>query len=525
MNDKIGDNKFIAQDLKTRLDKFLSEQLKNTSRSQIQRDIEAGKVLVNGKNVNESKFVVRKGDQVKYDYSDNNNHNTGIQPSNTPLKILYDNHGLLIIDKPAGLTVHPGAGFKGETLASALLYHFSARGGNDIKLVGEEGRPGIVHRLDKDTSGVILVAKTQEMYEYLKDAFAERKVKKEYIALVSGRVEKPMGKIDLPIGKSRTDFRKMDVKNVIEPKQALTEYKVLEYLESNSNNLEFSNCIIVHGSPKDEASWRPPTDKNKWMSWIKEELEKVGIKTYTPSMPTPWLPLYKAWKEEFEKTPINKNSILIGHSAGGAFLVRWLSETGQKIKKMILVAPGKILHGAPTEHSRNKELYDFEINPTIKKQVQEIVVITSDNDKPWRIESANLYKKKLSAKLIIIPGKAHFTYKEMGTRELPELLEEILKHQVKKDKVDIHTLILVKLHTGRTHQIRVHLKALGHPLMGDSLYGGKKTKLEGLQRQFLHARKIEVRLPNNTWIEAESELPRDLTDVLYSLNSKIVKQL
>jgi 23S rRNA pseudouridine1911/1915/1917 synthase len=310
---------FTVEKLKTRLDKFLSEVLKEVSRSQVQRDIEAGLVMVNGKVEKESKFVVRKDDTVVYEQSEILSHKSEIAPSNTPLRVLYDANGLLIIDKPAGLTVHPGAGFKGETLASALLYNFK-----DIKLVGEEGRPGIVHRLDKDTSGVILVAKTQEMYEYLKDAFFERKVKKEYIALVKGRVEKPVGRIDLPIGKSKSDFRKQDTKNVIEPKEALTEYKVLEHL-------------------------------------------------------------------------------------------------GQGL--------------------------------------------------------------------------------------------------------DQYTLILVKLHTGRTHQIRVHMKAIGHPLMGDSLYGGKSSNIEGLNRQFLHAKKIEVRLSEGTWIEAESELAEDLKKVLINLNSKQVNQL
>ena len=101
--------------------------------------------------------------------------------------------------------------------------------------------------------------------------------------------------------------------------------------------------------------------------------------------------------------------------------------------------------------------------------------------------------------------------------------------------VDNYTLILVKLHTGRTHQIRVHLSSIGHPLMGDSLYGGKRGKLEGLKRQFLHAKKIEVQLPasldasqggpSKTWIEAESDLAQDLKEVLENLNSKAVKNL
>lgn len=310
-------HKLTVEALKTRLDKYLAENLKDISRSQIQRDIEAGRVFVNGEKVLETKHIVRLNDNLAYDPSEILNHKSEILATNTPLKILYNNHGLLIIDKPEGMVVHPGAGFKGETLASALLYQFK-----DIQLVGEDHRPGIVHRLDKDTSGIILVARTQEMYEHLKDAFAERKVKKEYIALVLGHMEKQQGVIDLPIGKSKTDFRKQTTKNPSDPKVALTEYKVLE---------------------------------------------------------------------------------------------------------------------------------------------------------------------------------------ELG------------------EGVDKYTLILVKLHTGRTHQIRVHFSSLGHPLMGDELYGNKKTKLEGLHRQFLHARRIEVRLPDETWIEAESELAKDLKEILINLNSQKVK--
>ncbi len=320
---------YTVELLKTRLDKFLAEILPDVSRSKIQRNIEAGQVTVNGEKILISKHVVRKGDKVSYHQSEEKSEQ--LSPR-IPLKILYNNHGLLIIDKPAGLAVHPGAGFKGETLASALLYQFK-----DIHLVGEEGRSGIVHRLDKDTSGVMLVALTQDMYEHLKDAFADRRVKKEYIALVSGHVEKQHGFIESPIGKSKTDFRKYTTKNMVEAKPSLTEYRVLERL-----------------SPA-------------------------------------------------------KGSLL--HSKGESFAV------------------------------------------------------------------------------------------------------------------DGCTLIMVKLHTGRTHQIRVHFASLGHPLMGDSLYGGKKTKLPNLFRQFLHAKRIEVKLPDDTWIEAESAFPPDLQEVLESLGSKSIKQL
>lgn len=310
---------FKVEDLKIRLDRYLAKQLPQISRSQIQRDIEAGQVEVNGEPILVSHFVVRLDDKINYSPSEKIEE--VLKPTNTPLKVLYNNHGLLIIDKPAGLTVHPGAGFKGETLASALLYNFK-----DIEEVGEEHRPGIVHRLDKDTSGVILVAKTPQMYEHLKDAFAERKIKKEYLALVAGKVEKPHGFIETPIGKSKTDFRKMTTKNPVEGKPAVTEYKVLEYLKAGNS-------------------------------------------------------------------------------------------------------------------------------------------------------------------------------------------------------LDEYTLLLVKLHTGRTHQIRVHMDSIGHPLMGDQLYGGKRTYLEKLHRQFLHAKRIEVQLPDKTWIEAESDLPDDLKEILKSLHSKVINQL
>ena len=104
---------FTVESLKTRLDKYLAENMKDISRSQIQRDIEAGKVEVNGEKVLVTKFVVRVGDRISYQQSAISNQHDAIKPTNTPLKILYNNHGLLIIDKPAGLTVHPGAGFKG----------------------------------------------------------------------------------------------------------------------------------------------------------------------------------------------------------------------------------------------------------------------------------------------------------------------------------------------------------------------------------------------------------------------------
>lgn len=304
--------KFVVNQNKVRVDRYLADQDLGLSRSAIQKDIEEGFVTVNGEEVLEGKFVVRLDDKVTYDIQAREK----IKPEDIDINVIFENKDLLIINKPAGLVVHPAPGYKGPTLAGGLLHKYK-----DIKFIGEdEIRPGIVHRLDKDTSGVMLVAKTQEMFDHLKDNFASREnIKKEYITLVCGRLLPKHGVINTPIGKHPTDFRKMTTHLPKDPKEALTEYNVIKYLE------------------------------------------------------------------------------------------------GSKQSK----------------------------------------------------------------------------------------------------SVDEYTLIRVKLHTGRTHQIRVHFSSLGHPIAGDTLYG--KCTAPELNRQFLHAAKIEVNLLDGTWIEAEAPLPEDLEKTLSNL--------
>ena len=231
---------FTVQTLKIRLDKFLVEQLPKFSRAKLQKDIEAGAVKVNGVVRLESKFVVREGDRVEYNQLQIADFRLKIENSKKTIKVLYNANGLLIIDKPAGLSVHPGAGVKEVSLSEILLWQFP-----EIEGVGEAHRPGIVHRLDKDTSGVMLVAKTAEMYEYLKDAFATRKIKKRYLALILGVPDKAHGFIDSLLGKSKTDFRKYTTKDMIEPKSSLTEYRVLEILSLKSAYVDKTALISV----------------------------------------------------------------------------------------------------------------------------------------------------------------------------------------------------------------------------------------------------------------------------------------
>lgn len=186
------------------------------------------------------------------------------------------------------------------------------------------------------------------------------------------------------------------------------------------------NCIIIHGSPRDQEHWIPIGDERRWQTWIKRELEKRGIETFTPTMPNPVEPRYADWKEEFEKLPVNENSILIGHNAGGAFLPRWLGENKQKIKKLLLVAPGKYIGTYPNA-KHNTELYDFEIDPTIKERVGEIVIFTSPEEPPHRQKDIALYKEVFGAQVISLPGRGHFIFSDTKTNEFPELLEEVLK--------------------------------------------------------------------------------------------------
>ena len=305
--------KFRVETPKLRLDRFLADQGSDISRARIQKDIALGRVTVNGQVELEQKRTVLMDDAVEYDYIPEEK----LVAKEIAFNVVYENPDILIIDKPAGLVVHPAPGYRGDTVAGGLLARY---GVDDIGGVGDDAvRPGIVHRLDKDTSGVMLVAKTQAMFEFLKNAFAERRVKKEYIALVCGHVALQSATVDSPIGRHPRDFRKMTTAHPNEAKEAVSEYHVV----------------------------------------------------------------------------------------------------------------GRYKH-----------------------------------------------------------------------------------------EVDEYTLIRVKLHTGRTHQIRVHMASLGHPIVGDTLYGGTpggKAKLPGLNRQFLHAEKIEVQLMDGTWIEAHADLPEDLQAVLGEL--------
>lgn len=184
------------------------------------------------------------------------------------------------------------------------------------------------------------------------------------------------------------------------------------------------NCIIVHGCPsRFRREEKSRTYAKHWIPWIKRELILKGIKTVTPLMPEPWFPDYDKFKKEFEKHKVDQNTILIGHSCGGAFLVHWLGETKRKISRLILVAPWKV----PNENDKYRRLfYGYKIDKTIKERVKKITMFTADDEDQDGKRSLKIYHKILDGKVIELKGRGHFTLGDMGTEEFPELLKEIL---------------------------------------------------------------------------------------------------
>ncbi len=285
-----------------RLDKFLASKV-DVSRSRVQKAIKQGLVMVDGIIVLDPDFDVTVGNKVTLPEFESDD----LKPSDIKLNIVFENEDIAVIEKPAGMVVHPGAGNKEDTLAQALLSHFPG-----IEKVGEPHRPGIVHRLDEDTSGLILIAKSVKGFDYLKNLFLERKVEKEYLAL-------------------------------------------------------------VHGLPKSKHEV------------INAPLEKVPLK--------------------------------------------------QKMK----VGSGK---EAITEY--------------------------------WVLNEGQI------------------------------------------EGLDQMALLRVKLHTGRTHQIRAHLAHIEHPIIGDEVYGAKYKQQDStvIDRQFLHAHRLKFQLLDGTWMELTSPLPKELKIVL-----------
>lgn len=204
-----------------RLDAFLAERIAGWSRSRLQRLIGDEDVLVNEKPAKPS-YKVRKDDEIDVDLVETPSRR--FEPEDIPLEIVFEDEFLAVINKPAGMVVHPGAGIDRGTLANAIAGHFKFQIPAPNLNAESESRVGIVHRLDKDTSGLIVVAKDEQTAEELSRQFHDREVEKSYIALVHGRVEQTAGTIDRPIARDRWHRTKMTVS--ANGRNALTLWKV-----------------------------------------------------------------------------------------------------------------------------------------------------------------------------------------------------------------------------------------------------------------------------------------------------------
>ncbi len=206
----------------TRLDAFLSSKIDGWSRSRLQRLIEDQDVLVNGRPAKTS-YKLKPGDEIDIDLVEA--PSASFEPENIPLDIVFEDENLAVINKPAGMVVHPGAGIESGTLANAIAHHFTLVTGHSSLTT----RLGIVHRLDKDTSGLIVVAKDEQTAEELSRQFHDREVEKTYVALVHGHISEPSGTIDRPIARDRWHRTKMTV--AANGRNALTLWKVRERFE------------------------------------------------------------------------------------------------------------------------------------------------------------------------------------------------------------------------------------------------------------------------------------------------------
>ncbi|WP_294375827.1 RluA family pseudouridine synthase [uncultured Clostridium sp.] len=216
-----------------RIDKYLTQIFEDKSRSFIQGLIEKENIKVNGK-IPKSNYKLRKSDEIEIIIPEP--EILKVEPENIPIDIVYEDEDVIVVNKPQGMVVHPAPGNYNGTLVNALLYHCK-----DLSSINGVIRPGIVHRIDKDTSGILVVAKNDEAHNKLSEQLKDHSMKREYYALIEGRLKNDSGTIDKPLGRNKKDRLKIGI--VEDGKRAVTHYEVLE----RYNGYTLIKCVLETG--------------------------------------------------------------------------------------------------------------------------------------------------------------------------------------------------------------------------------------------------------------------------------------
>ena len=226
MSEQVFSFRFEGEDA-SRLDKFLVTCLPEFSRTRLQNLIENGSILVDGDVAYKSGQMINRGNIIHVNIPPPKL--TQLIPEAIPLDIIFENDDLMVVNKPAGMVVHPAAGHQSGTLVHAALAHAPEMAG-----IGGEKRPGVVHRLDKDTSGLILLAKNDQTHRWLQDQFRLRKTIKTYIALVDGKPPTPSGRIEAPVGRDSIHRKLMTLTSKKKGREAVSEYRMLEVFKNHT---------------------------------------------------------------------------------------------------------------------------------------------------------------------------------------------------------------------------------------------------------------------------------------------------
>jgi 23S rRNA pseudouridine1911/1915/1917 synthase len=220
LNDQVIKLRFEGEGA-SRLDKFLVSRLPEFSRTRLQMLIANGSILVDGVVAHKSGQLISQANLVQIHIPPP--EPTELVPEAIPLDVVFENNDIMVVNKPAGMVVHPAAGHSSGTLVNAALAHAPEMAG-----IGGEKRPGVVHRLDKGTSGLILLAKNDRAHRFLQEQFRLRKTIKIYLALVDGKPPTPTGRIEAPVGRDNVHRQLMAVTGIQKGREAITEYRTLE---------------------------------------------------------------------------------------------------------------------------------------------------------------------------------------------------------------------------------------------------------------------------------------------------------